>query len=96
MQSEDHRIGITPILLRRAAYYLSLGVGEYFPEHPHYDKITVDEQYPLTQNPSDHFVWAVGFRVSFYKDNRRVRWIDFCSTTTGAGGDPILKKVDDT
>jgi hypothetical protein len=90
---EDHRIGITPIVLRRAAYYLALGLGEYAPEHPHYDKVRVDKLYDLMQNPLTESEWGLGIRVSFYQDQRCVRWVEFSCRTTGVGGDPVLESV---
>jgi hypothetical protein len=90
---DDHRMGITPILLRRAAYYLSLGVGEYHPVHPHFDKVTVSPIYELTQNPVEPSEWALGLRVSFFQGSHCVRWVEFSCRTVGAGGDDILQKV---
>jgi len=90
---EDHLAGITPIVIRRAAYYLSLGEGEYTPSHPHYDKVVVSKTYDITQNPLDHLEWSMGMIVSFYKDDRRIRWIEFGCRLTGAGGDSILQEV---
>lgn len=86
-------MGITPIFLRRAAYYLSLGEGEYFPEHPHYDKIVVDKIYDFTQNPVNEDDWGLGLRVSFYKEGHRVRWVEFGCHIVGAGGDDVLREV---
>lgn len=92
----DHLIGITPILIRRAAYYLKLGEGEYQPNHPHYDKVVVSTSYELAQNPDRPEEWSQGALVAFYKDGRRIRWIEFGCRVVGAGGDPILRKVDDS
>lgn len=91
----DHRIGITPIMLRRAAYYAQLGVGEYLPEHPHFDKVVVDKLYELTQNPMTPAEWAFGLRVGFSKEGRLIRWVEFSCRLVGAGGDDILRKVED-
>jgi hypothetical protein len=92
---DDHRIGVTPILLRRAGYYLSLGVGEYFPTHPHFDKVTVATLYDIMPNPINETEWGLGMRVSFFKHERLVRWVEFGCRTVGAGGDDILRKVDE-
>lgn len=89
----DHSLGVTPIVIKRAAYYLQLGIGEYFPEHPHYDKITVEKLYDIAQNPLIPSEWSLGVVVSFYKNNRRIRWIDFGCRITGAGGDSLMKEV---
>jgi hypothetical protein len=90
MHKEDHRVGVTPIVMRRAAYYLTLGVGVYFPEHPHFDIVKVEELYELKQNPDDEMEWSIGLKVSFHKEGRCMRWVDFGCRTTGAGGDSIL------
>jgi hypothetical protein len=93
LSKEDHRMGITPILLRRASYYIRLGEGEYEPIHPHYDKVIVDKIYDLTQNPLDKNQWGMGLRVSFYSKGRRIRWIEFGCNVVGAGGDDLLREV---
>jgi hypothetical protein len=92
---DDHLMGITPILLRRAAHYLKLGIGEYTPVHPHFDKVTVIPVYELLQNPLEASEWALGLRVSFFKNEHCIRWVEFSCRTVGAGGDYILRKVED-
>lgn len=89
----DHSFGITPIVIKRAAYYLTLGLGEYLPTHPHYDKVVVEKLYDITINPANPLEWSLGIVVSFYKDSRRIRWIDFGCRITGTGGDSLLRKV---
>jgi len=93
--TNDHRIGITPIVIRRAAYYAQLGVGEYCPDHPHFDTVLVTKLYDVTQNPTDTLEWAFGLRVSFLKNGSVTRWVEFSGRLVGAGGDDILRKVDD-
>lgn len=94
MFKDDHRIGITPIVLRRAAYYLTLGVGEYFPEHPHHDKVVVENIYDFQPNPTNENEWGMGFRVSFYQESVCKNWVEFGCHTIGVGGIPILREVD--
>jgi hypothetical protein len=94
LHKEDHRIGITPILLRRAAYYLTLGEGVYLPEHPHFDKVVVDKIYDLKQNPINENEWGLGLKVAFYQGNHCVRWVEFSCRTVGVGGDEIIKKAE--
>lgn len=91
----DHSLGVTPIVIKRAAYYLCLGLGEYFPSHPHFDKVVVEKLYDVTNNPANPLEWSVGIVVSFHQNSRRVRWIDFSCRITGAGGDALLRKVPD-
>ena len=90
-KTENHRIGITPILLRRAAHYLALGKGTYYPDHPHFDRVEVSELYEFKQNPQDTTEWSLGLVVSFFKEGRRTRWVEFGCRTIGAGGDDILR-----
>jgi hypothetical protein len=95
MRREDHRMGVTPITLKRAAYYLCLGEGEYYPDHPHFDKVVVSKLYDITQSPLTEDEWSLGMRVDFYSAGRITRWIEFGCRTIGAGGDDILRKVDE-
>lgn len=95
MHKNDHLIGITPIALKRAGYYLALGLGEYFPVHPHYDKVLVEQIYDIRPNPSNDTEWSLGITVTFFKNDRRIRWVDFGCRMTGAGGDTILREVED-
>jgi hypothetical protein len=91
----DHSLGVTPIVIKRAAYYLCLGLGEYFPSHPHYDRVVVEKLYDIVNNPHNSLEWSMGIVVSFYKENRRMRWVDFGCRITGVGGDSLLRKVPD-
>jgi hypothetical protein len=92
-KSDDHRVGITPIAIRRAAFYAQLGEGHYYPNHPHFDEVIVRRLYDVTQNPENELEWAFGTRVEFHQHGRCVRWIEFSSRLVGAGGDDILRKV---
>ena len=89
----DHRAGITPIVIRRACFYAQLGVGEYFPEHPHFDCVRVTKLYDATQNEQSPGEWAYGIRVDFLVGTHITRWVEFSSRLVGAGGDDILRKV---
>lgn len=92
-QKDDHLMGITPIVIRRAAYYLKLGEGTYFPEHPHFDKVVVETSYDVVQNRDHPEEWSQGMQVNFYKEGRRIRWVEFGCRLVGAGGDDIMKMV---
>ena len=91
--ADDHRIGITPILLRRAAYYLALGEGTYFPDHPHFDKVIVSKTYNFTKSPHSDHEWSLGLEVAFYRESRKIRWVEFGCRTVGAGGDDIMRVI---
>ncbi len=94
LRKEDHRIGITPILLRRAAHYLLLGEGTYLTNHPHFDKVIVKRIYDLKQSALNDAEWGLGVQVSFYQGDHCNRWVEFGCRTVGAGGDEIIKKVE--
>lgn len=64
------------------------------PEHPHFDVVTVHKIYDFMQNPVNDAEWGLGLRVSFFKGERCINWVEFGCRTTGAGGDDIMKKVD--
>lgn len=93
MHKADHRVGITPIVMRRAAYYVTLGIGDYTPDHPHYDRVTVEPLYAIQQNPDNEMEWAMGLKVAFHQRGRCVRWVEFSCRTTGCGGDSIVWNV---
>lgn len=93
MHKEDHRVGVTPIIMRRAGYYAARGIGEYTLDHPHYDKVTVTQLYPITPSPTDIFEWAFGLRVTFYRAGIVQRWVEFSSRTSGVGGRPLMRSV---
>lgn len=93
LDKENHRMGITPILLRRAAFYLSLGIGEYTPSHPIYDKIRVLELYPMQPEPKNPENWSIGFRIDFCQNNRVLQFVEFSAKVTGAGGVSFLKEI---
>jgi len=88
-------MGVTPILIRRAAHYAQLGIGVYYPDHPHFDCVTVTRLYDVIQNPKEPAEWAFGLRVDFLKLGAVVRWIEFSGRLVGAGGDDILRKVEE-
>ncbi len=92
-KADDHRIGITPIVLRRAAYYVTLGVGTYFPDHPHFDRVEVRKTYDFVPSQKSEYEWSLGLEVAFYRQERKIRWVEFGCRTVGAGGDDILRVV---
>ena len=91
----DHSLGITPIVIRRAAFYLQLGEGVYRPEHPHYDEVRVTTSYDIRTSELFPEEWSQGRLVTFYQDGRKVRWVEFGCKVVGAGGDPLLRQVAD-
>jgi hypothetical protein len=89
-------IGLTPMIKRIAYYYLRLGEGEYVPDggtHPHYNRIVVRELYEFKENPRVSGEHSGGMIVEFFKDKRRVRWVEFRCQVVGGGGEVIIRRV---
>lgn len=96
MSKAERLLGLTPALQRIAYYYLRLGEGVYTPDggrHPHYDRVAVRELYEFTENPLVAGERSGGMIVEFFKDNRRVKWIEFRCQVVGGGGDAAIKRV---
>lgn len=91
----EMRLGLNPAFLRIAYYYLRLGEGAYTPEnHPHYDKVLVRELYEFSENPTVPGEYAGGVVIEFFKDGRRLRFVEFRTQIVGGGGDSIIHSVD--
>ena len=96
MSKTERLLGLTPVIKRIAYYYLRLGEGEYTPDggnHPHYDKIIVRELYEFKENPKVEGEHSGGVVVEFFKDKRRIRWIEFRCQVVGGGGEEIIRRV---
>jgi hypothetical protein len=87
----EHLLGLTSALRRVAWAYLRRGEGTYSTDLLGYDRVIVRELYAL-QSP-DGAPPQGGMVVEFWRDGRRVRWLDFGVRVTGGGGDPILREV---
>jgi hypothetical protein len=89
-------LGLTPALQRIAYYYLRLGEGEYVPDggnHPHYTKVVVRELYEFKGNPRNTEERSGGIVVEFFKEDHRIRWVEFRCQVVGGGGEAIIKRV---
>lgn len=96
MSTTERIIGLTPMIKRIAYYYLRLGEGIYAPDggnHPHYNRVVVRELYDFRENPKVEGEHAGGMIVEFFKDDRRIRWVDFRCQVIGGGGEAIIKRV---
>lgn len=96
MNKLETLIGLTPAFQRIAYYYLRLGEGVYVPDngqHPHYNKIIVRELYEFHENPLVSNERSGGLIVEFFKDDRRIRWIEFRCQVVGGGGVPMIKRI---
>lgn len=93
--NEVRLAGITPYVLRLAAYYASMGIGTYRPKgYAGFDRVEVRVLLPwkagetLTEN-------ALILAVEFYQADERVRYVEFALTPAGFGGKPIVRLVEE-
>jgi len=95
MSRTETILGLTPAFLRIAHYYLCLGYGSYSPKnHPHYDTVVVGPLYEFGENPEVPGEYAGGTVVTFFKDKRRVKFVEFRNLCVGGGGDPVMALVE--
>lgn len=88
----DHKLGLTPMLKRRAFHYLQKGLGTYSSDHPAYDSVVVRRLYDWN-TPGEDVPGQGGMVVEFYSAGRRVRWVEFGCRIIGGGGEPIVREV---
>ena len=94
MSKTETLLGLTPVQKRMAHYYLCSGYGEYTPQdHPQYDKVIVRELYPFGENPRKQGEHAGGAVVEFYREDRKVKWIEFRCQVVGGGGEAVIRRV---
>jgi hypothetical protein len=89
----ETRLGLTPVIKRIAHYYLCLGYGEYFPKHPHYDRIVVRNLYDFGENPNIPGEHAGGAVVEFFLQGTRTKWVEFRCQVVGGGGIEAIRRV---
>ena len=92
MATEAQHLGITPYVLRLAAYYACLGVGTYQPKGYGFDRVEVLERMPWKPD-ADPMKSTLILAVEFYAGKHRQRFVEFALTPAGFGGDPIVKVV---
>lgn len=92
MSKIEHGLGISPVLKRLAFNFLCKGVGRYPFSHPLYDEVVVQELYPWNA-PEGLLIAQGGLVVTFKRQGKRVRWVEYSITQSGGGGEPILKEV---
>lgn len=81
------------MLKRMAFHYLLKGLGEHPSVEPAYDKVVVKSLYDWSTPHDETIPSQGGAVVEFWKDGRRVRWVDFSCRVTGGGGPPVLREV---
>lgn len=93
MATEAQKIGISPYVMRLAAYYACLGVGTYQPKGYQFDRVEVLERMPWQANSADPMKSTLILAVEFYAGKHRQRFVEFALTPAGFGGDPIVRAV---
>lgn len=92
--SEAHRAGITPYVIRLAAYYAAQGVGEYYPKgYPWFDLVKVSLLMPWTESIENPMASTQVLTVEFFQGSERKRYVEFAMVPAGFGGEPIMKQV---
>lgn len=89
----DHKLGLTPMLKRAAFHYLLKGIGEHASNLPSYDKVVVRSLYDWQTPQDDALPSQGGVVVEFWRDGKRVRWVDFGCRVVGGGGEAVLREV---
>ena len=92
MSKEAQLAGITPLVLRTAAYYAALGVGTYTPKGYPFDRIEVRVKQPWQAGASITQSCLI-LVVEFYDANRMMRYVEFALTVAGFSGVPVVKEV---
>jgi hypothetical protein len=95
MSHVETKLGLTNIVKRLAYHYLVKGVGVYPLDDPFYDQIVVRELYPWMPNPENQNEYGGGVVVELFKDNRRVRFVEFGIRFTGGGGDIAIRLLEE-
>jgi hypothetical protein len=91
---EAHLQGITPILMRTAARYAALGVGEYTTaDHRDFNRVVVAIILPWQLNPERLSESCLVLRVEFFQGDVAKRYAEFRVAFDGFSGEPIMKLV---
>lgn len=93
MSKVDHRLGLTPVFKRLAFHYLQKGVGEHKIDHPAYDKVVVRSLYDWSTPSNPDVPSQGGVAVEFWREGKRLRWVEFGCRVVGGGGDPIIREI---
>lgn len=93
MSNEQQLAGISPYVLRLAAYYAALGVGTYRPKgYAQFDRIEVRVKMPW--QPGAFFTEScLILEVAFFSSNEMQRYVEFALTPAGFSGIPVVREV---
>jgi hypothetical protein len=89
----EYRTGLTPLLLRLAQHYVTLGVGTHPCNSLGYDEVvvSVSREWDNHALPGDPPAYFMEFKVELYRDGRLHNWVEFKVHMTGGGGQPAFK-----
>jgi hypothetical protein len=93
MTTVESRLGLTNILKRLAYAYLTKGFGRHQITHDVYDEVDVSELYPWVPNPTCAEEHGAGIKVTFLRNGKKVRWVEFSVRDVGGGGDPTIFSI---
>lgn len=94
MTRAETKLGLTPITKRLAYYFVCCGVGRYaMIDHPHYDEAIVKELYPWNPNPQNENEYGAGLCVTFYRNNEKIRYVEFNIRCVGGGGQEAICRI---
>jgi hypothetical protein len=94
MSKVEARLGLTNITKRLAHHYLCRGFGNYKIDHPMYDAVHVGELYSWKQS-EETGEYGAGIKVTFSKNGKRIRWVEFGIRFVGGGGDQAIFKLEE-
>jgi len=93
MSNEQQLAGISPYVLRLAAYYAALGVGTYKPKgYSQFDRVEVRVKMPW--QPGAFFTEScLILAVEFFSFDVLQRYVEFALTPAGFSGIPVVQLV---
>lgn len=94
MATEIALQGVTPWVLRTAAFYAACGCGEYYPKGYQFDRVVVSIKMPWAANTENPLQSILVLEVAFYAGPNRQRAIEFMLQPCGFSGPHIVKLVD--
>lgn len=93
MSDIETRLGLTNVLKRLAYSFLCEGFGRRKIDHNLYDEVEVSELYPWKANPECTDEHGAGIKVTFFRDGKRIRWVEFGVRFAGGGGDESIFRI---
>ncbi len=92
------QLGLTPITVRLAAAYLRKGEGVFACDQLGYDKVSSQIIRFWGANHTDVqsvFDYTMEWRITFFREEKRVRSVDFTLRMSGGSGEPAFKVLEE-